>query len=90
VAVAPDGTWLATASADGTVRIWDPTARQDTAGRPEDNSRQRADAGTPDDVRPATAAPSQLRSRSPEDEPIQPEHQSPGRAFVSGRYREVS
>jgi WD40 repeat protein len=24
VAIAPDGTWLATASADGTIRIWDP------------------------------------------------------------------
>jgi WD40 repeat protein len=24
VAIAPDGSWLATASADGTARIWDP------------------------------------------------------------------
>ncbi|MCX5384198.1 WD40 repeat domain-containing protein [Streptomyces sp. NBC_00083] len=28
VAVSPDGTWLATASHDRTVRIWDPASKQ--------------------------------------------------------------
>ena len=31
VAIAPDGTWLATASDDGTVRIWDPATGQQRA-----------------------------------------------------------
>ena len=31
VAIAPDGTWLATAGDDGTVRIWDPATGQQRA-----------------------------------------------------------
>ena len=31
VAIAPDGTWLATAGGDGTVRIWDPATGQSVA-----------------------------------------------------------
>ena len=31
--IAPDGTWLVTTGADGTVRIWDPATGQQTGRR---------------------------------------------------------
>ena len=56
VAIAPDGTWLATASDDGTVRIWDAATGQQRATLTGHTDQVRAVAVAPDGTWLATAS----------------------------------
>ena len=56
MAIAPDGTWLATAGDDGTVRIWDPATGQQRATLTGHTGAVRAVAIAPDGTWLATAS----------------------------------
>jgi WD40 repeat protein len=56
VAVAPDGTWLATAGEDGSVRIWDPATGQERSVLAGHGGPVNAVAVAPDGTWLATAA----------------------------------
>ena len=56
VAIAPDGTWLATAGDDGTVRIWDPATGQQRATLTGHTGAVSAVAIAPDGTWLATAS----------------------------------
>ena len=56
MAWSPDGTRLATASDDETVRLWDPTTGQTTATLTGHTDRVNAVAWSPDGTRLATAS----------------------------------
>ena len=56
MAIAPDGTWLATASMDRTVRIWDPVTGRERAALTGHTSEVTAVAIAPDGIWLATAS----------------------------------
>ena len=56
MAIAPDGTWLATAGDDGTVRIWDRPPAQTATPSPATPTRVEAVAIAPDGTWLATAS----------------------------------